>query len=140
MNKLIQAILRKANLNPYSLFLIDSAGALLSVSLYMTLLARFETIFGVPQNIVYILSLLAGIYAIYSGSCYILKPINWQTYLKIIAMANILHCILTLCLIVACYQVFSILGILYFVNEIIVVSSLVAIELRTISTNSSDRI
>jgi hypothetical protein len=119
---------------PQNLFFIDSLGAALSATLYILVLARFENIFGMPQNTLYFLSLLATIYAAYSCLCYLINLENWKSYLKIIALANLVHCCLIIGLLFYFYQQLTFLGLLYFIGEIIIVSSLAIIELKTATT------
>ncbi len=130
---MFQQALKRIALNPKRLFLIDSLGALLSAILYSAVLARFESIFGMPQNVLYGLSFLAGAYAIYSCICYFSNLEKWRPYLKIIAIANLLHCCLTIGLVFSCYQKLTILGLCYFAGELIIVMSLAVVELKTIS-------
>lgn len=119
--------------NPNRLFLIDSVGALLSTILLGFILVRFENIFGMPANALYLLSFIACIFFIYSLLCYLIKIENWRPYLKIIAIANLLYCCLTLGLIIYLYQKLTIFGLLYFVLEIIIVIILSITELKAVS-------
>ena len=58
---------------------------------------------------------------------------NWKPYMKIIAVANLMYVCLTAGLIVYLYQKLTILGLTYFVLEIIVVIILAILELKTAS-------
>jgi hypothetical protein len=119
------------NINPKKLFLIDSIGALLSAILLGLVLARFENIFGMPPKTLYALSFIACIFSIYSFLCFSGKIENWRPYLKIIAIANLLYCLLTIGLIIYFYQKLTVLGLIYFVLEIIIITILAMIELKT---------
>ena len=83
-----------------------------------------------PQSVLYPLALLAGIYAVYSGVCYLLKPKRWRPYLRVIAIANLAHCGLILGLIVLYYPALTTVGILYLIGEILIVISLAVVELK----------
>jgi len=61
---------------PTRLFLIDGYGALLSAFLYMVVLVNFESAFGMPQRELHFLGFLAGVYAVYSFSCYHIQVKN----------------------------------------------------------------
>lgn len=126
-------LLDEISLNPRRLFLIDSLGALLSTLLYLFVLAKMVGVFGMPQKVIYPLAVLAGVYTIYSGLCYWLKPKNWRPFLKVIALANLLHCGLTFCLLFIYQQELTALGVVYFLGEIIIVVCLAIIELRVAS-------
>lgn len=118
-------------INPRNLFLADSLGALLSAILLGLVLARFESIFGMPQKVLYVLSSIAFVFCIYSFLCFLLLKENWRPFLKIIGIANLLYCFLTLGLVIYLYQELTVLGITYFALELIVILVLISIELKT---------
>jgi hypothetical protein len=120
-------------LTPKRLFLIDSLGGLLSALLLGVVLASFETAFGMPQNILYFLSVLASVYAIYSFLSYWRTKENWRPYMKGIATANLIYCGLTIGLVIYHHLALTKLGLIYFLLEVVVIISLVIIELKTIS-------
>lgn len=117
--------------NPRTLFLIDSLGALFSAIAYGFVLTEFETIFGIPRAILITLSCLAFTYFIYSGICYLVNPKIWQSYLSILAIANLMHCCLTSYFVFSFFQEMEKLGLLYFIGEILIIIILAFIELRT---------
>jgi hypothetical protein len=119
--------------NSKRLFLIDGLGACLTAFFLVAILARFEDSFGMPRTVLYFLSLVACIYAIYSFCCHFFISSNWRPYLKAIAIANAIYCCLTFGLVIYFYPILTILGLLYFLLEIIVVSILVLIELKALS-------
>lgn len=121
------------NINPKKLFLIDSLGALLSAGMLGIVLTRFESTVGMPKQVLYFLAILACIFAVYSFLCFLWVKSNWQIYLKIIALVNLAYCCLTIGLIIYEYQELTNLGLCYFVLEIIVVTVLAMIELKTAS-------
>lgn len=122
-------------LNPKKLFLIDGLGALLTAFLTGVVLRMFVNTFGMPPKLLSILSILACIFAVYSMSCYFLIGKNWRTYLKIIAVANLMYCLLTAVLVMLLYQQITILGIIYFIGEILIILGLVYVELSVSSKN-----
>ena len=129
-------ILDRFILNPKSLFLIDGLGAFLTAFLVGVILRKFEDNFGMPQKHLIILSILACIFAVYSMSCYFFVGKNWRTYLKIIAVANLMYCLLTAILVIVLYQQLTILGITYFIGEILIIIGLVYAELSVSSKNA----
>jgi len=82
------------------LFLIDSLGALITALILGFVLTSFEDTFGMPAGILYILSLIAFIYSIYSSLCYLLIKTNFILFLKVIAIANLLYCFITIALVI----------------------------------------
>lgn len=113
---------------PRRLFLIDGLGALLTASLLAFVLVPLERYFGMPVRVLYPLAAVAGLFALYSLLCYARFPANWQLYLRGIAVANLSYCVLTAVLVVYFWQQLTVLGVLYFVGEMGVVSGLVAVE------------
>ena len=119
-----------SKMQPKKLFLVDSLGALLSAILLGFILARFEPTFGMPQKVVHVLAVIPCIFSLYSFFCFFIKIGNWKPYMKIIAIANLLYCCLTFGLMVYYYQQLTVLGLIYFILEIIVVVILAFIELK----------
>jgi len=116
--------------DPKKLFLIDSAGALLSAMMLGFVLTRFEHVFGMPQKVLYTLSSLACILFIFSLSCFLREVGNWRRYMKGIAVANLFYCCITTVLVAYLNQELTALGLGYFVLEIIVIATLATFELK----------
>jgi hypothetical protein len=122
----------KLKLAPKKLFLIDGAGALLTVFFLLAILLPFKDSFGMPVSVLYFLSLGACMYTIYSFSSYFFIRTNWRPYLKVISIANIVYCCLTIAVVFYFYQSLTIAGLLYFLLEIIVLCILIFIELMVL--------
>jgi hypothetical protein len=134
----IQSIVDSLTSNPKYIFLIDGLGAMLSAFFLGVILVKFEDSFGMPWAILYALSSVACLFAIYSICCYFFNFSNWQTYLKVIIMANTLYCCLTIGLVFFYYKSLSILGLIYFILELMVLIVLIFIE-RTVLAKCFDR-
>lgn len=117
------------NLPPRRLFLIDSLGALLSALLLGLVLASFESFFGMPARVLYLLTTMAMAFFTYSLLCYWYAKKRWRLFLKWIAIVNLLYGCLTLGLVIAQWDNLSVWGLTYFVLEIAVVSGLAGVEL-----------
>ncbi len=128
-----QLIMNKMILPPKQLFLIDSLGGMLSALLLGVVLARFETTFGMPRKVLYFLSCLACVYAVYSFLSYWRIKENWRPYMQAIAIANLLYCCLTVGLVIYHRQELTKLGLIYFLLEVVVIISLIIMELKTVS-------
>jgi hypothetical protein len=128
----IGSLIDKLKSNPKKLFLIDGSGALLTVFFLIAILVPFEDSFGMPAGVVYFLSLVASMYAIYSFSCYFFIRSNWRPYLKVITIANIIYCCLTIAQVFYFYQSLTVAGLFYFLLEIIVLCVLIFIELMVL--------
>lgn len=126
-------IIKKYSVNPKSLFLVDSLGGLISAIMLGFILVRFESLFGVPPSVLYVLSGIACLFFIYSFLCYLKELENWRVYMKIIAVMNMLYCCFTILLISFHYQKVTIFGLLYFVVEVIIISILAVVEFKNAS-------
>lgn len=120
-------------MNPKKLFLIDGSGALLSAFLLGVVLVRFEPVFGMPRETLYFLAFLPCIFAVYDIYCYLRITKNQELFLKFIAAANLVYCVVSTGLVLQHYQRLTNLGLAYFVLEIIVVIVLAMVELKTAS-------
>ena len=127
MQKLIEKFIDR----PGQLLLIDGSGALISAFFLGFVLVRLQGFIGMPVDILYILATLAGFYALYSFGCHFLPIKIRPVHLRIIALANILHCLLTAFLLVEYHPQITDLGRLYFFGEIAVVLVLAYLELKT---------
>jgi len=121
-------------LKPKYLFLVDSLGALTTAFILFAILRTFNDYFGIPKITLTYLSLIAVVFFLYSISCFFLLKDSWKPFLRTISIANLLYCCLTMGLIVYNFQSLTILGITYFLTEIIVVCGLVFIELKALRT------
>ncbi|MBL7708986.1 MAG: hypothetical protein JNJ86_07920 [Chitinophagaceae bacterium] len=131
MAKRFRLFYEQLALNPRKLFLVDSAGALLTAFLTGVILVMFRDFFGMPKRVLIVLSLTALLFAVYSLSCYFFSGGHWRICLRVIAIANLLYCCATAGLVIFFYSSLSIFGVLYFVGEILLVGILVSIEWRS---------
>ena len=120
---------------PKKLFLIDSAGAFITAILLYVVVRTFNPYFGMPAEKVSVLSIIALLFCIYSMICFLLLKDNWKLFLKIISIANLFYCCSTMSLIIYYYPVLTILGVVYFSGEILIISALAFIEWKTAATN-----
>ena len=126
-------MLTKITSTPKLVFLLDCLGALLSAFLLGVVLTSFQPIFGMPNKILYGLAALAGLFAVYSFWNYRWFKENWRPYLRGIAIVNLLYCGLTAALVIYFRQELTKWGLLYFLQEMVVIIVLVVIEFRTLS-------
>ncbi len=120
------------NLSFKQVFLLDAIGAIVTATLLSQVLARYETVFGLNSNILFILAGIACCFAVYSLSCYFFVDEKWKPFLKAIARANLLYCIITLSILFYLYSTITWLGIAYFLGEIIIILLLVRFEFNFI--------
>lgn len=127
LNKLLQNI---ENTNPRKLFLYDGLGALLSAFLLGVVLVQFEWFFGIPKTSLYFLAFLPCLFAVYDFVHYRKMDNNISAPLKGIAIVNLLYCCLSLAIAFYHFDVITIYGWIYIVNEILIVVAIANIELK----------
>jgi len=126
-------MLTKITSTPKLVFLLDCLGELLSAFLLGVVLTGFEPIFGMPSKVLYGLAALAGLFAIYSFWNYRWFKENWRPYLRGIAIVNLLYCGLTAALVIYFRQELTKWGLLYFLQEMVVIMVVVMLEFKTIA-------
>lgn len=114
---------------PKSLFLLDALGAALTTLFLFFVLRNYYHYFGMPPNILKYLSVIGLLYCTYSLSCYFFLKNTWSPYFRIIGVSNFLYCVLTMLFIFFYYKELTHLGLIYFLNEILIMLVLVYIEL-----------
>ncbi len=60
------------SLTAKQVFLIDGIGAMLTAVLLSQVMAKYESLFGMPLKILYLLAAIALLYSLYSPGCYFL--------------------------------------------------------------------
>lgn len=127
----ITSIITSLTTNPRAVFLLDGAGAFLS-TVQLFALAKFHTFFGMPQPILFLLCAIAFTLAIYSLCCYHFITNKWRSFLTITIASNVIYSLLTLSLMVYFHTVLTALGFTYFILELVVLSCIVSIEVKTV--------
>jgi hypothetical protein len=117
-------------LHPHRVFLLDGLGALLSAVLLGVVLVRFAPLFGVEPTLLYKLSLIACLFAVYDSVCYVLRVKCWRVFLRGIALANVFYVLLTMILLAAHWHTRTALGVAYFLGEMAVILFLAFWEWR----------
>ena len=110
-----------------SVFLLDGAGALLSLLLLGLVLPLLQTWVGMPINVLFLLAVWALGYGIYSFSCYGFAK-NRRFWLRNLIIANLVYCAATLGLVIFHYEVMTLLGMVYFGLEAVVIFAVVSVE------------
>ncbi len=116
------------NIKPRNIFLIDALGAFVSFIMLGFVLPNFDSLLGIPVQVLFILSFLAFLLSIYSSLCYFYFPDKWKPYLKAIAIANGSYCIFTFLILTYYFDNITIWCWFYFIIEILIIFYLVRIE------------
>ncbi|MFT5998304.1 MAG: hypothetical protein ACI81P_000757 [Neolewinella sp.] len=128
MNGTLQYLRNNLPQSGRQLFLLDGSGALLSAFFLGLVLRQFEPVFGMPQDTLTTLALMACAFAGYSWFCYFLVKDKWPTFLRVIMVVNILYGCLSLLLVYRHFAELTKLGLAYFVLELIVLAGVVCVE------------
>ena len=123
MNKLL-------SLNAKKLLLLDAFGAGITVLLLALIVEPFQERFGMPMVVLRFFSIIACIYTIYSLMSHYFGNQKHEILLKIIAFANIFYGCLIAFFVVRYFEKLTLLGMIYFSGEILLILSLVALELQ----------
>ena len=116
---------------PKVIFLVDALGPFATASVLFLVQWRFREYFGMPWEVLSLLSMIAFAFSVYSFSCFLFINRNWRIFLNAIMTANLLYCCLTTGLVIFYYSTLAILGLTYFLAEIAVIAGLVYIEFQT---------
>lgn len=126
---------------PRQLFLIDSVGALTS-GLSLLILSQFARYIGLEARILQQLALIAFVFCLNSGACYVLiqHPAQFAAGkhrwpLRGIAVGNLAYCAVTATVVIQHTDVLQPMGWLYFVGEMGIIVGLAAVELRASGRN-----
>jgi hypothetical protein len=128
MNKVINDI--AAKLDSRKLFIIDAMGAGLSSFLLGLVLMNNTDIFGIPKETLFVLALIPIIFIIYDVLAVLSMFYRNYISFKIIAMLNIIYCVISFILCIIDYRSITVIGWLYIIGEILIVIGIALIELR----------
>ncbi|MBL7781994.1 MAG: hypothetical protein JNM22_12305 [Saprospiraceae bacterium] len=136
MMEVLNTALKRLQGRPRLLFLIDAAGALATATFLILVLSKFETIFRVPPPMLGLLAGIASFFAMYSLGCFLFFPANWRPFLKVIAIANLMYCGITVAFVIRHFNTITLWSVLYFVGEMAIIAALARFELITAKPSS----
>jgi len=130
MTSRINAIIDFFSNNPRKLFLLDGIGAVVSAFSLGIVLMNLQQYIGMPKEKLFYLAIAPCFFAAFSFFCYLRKQKKWRKLLSIIAVANLIYCIITFALLFIDQATLKPLGYTYFILEIIIVVTLVYVEFK----------
>lgn len=136
MNKLIKYFAEKQK----ALFLIDSIGAFTTAFFLFVIMRQFNEYFGMPKTILTYLSAIAISFCMYSTVCFLFLKARWTPFIRLIGIANLLYCVLTTGLLIKYYPSLTIIGMIYFWGEIVIICGLSYIELNVATSNKGKQL
>lgn len=133
MNRRINQLFNRLSEKPKTLFLVDSFGALLTAFLLFVVIRKLNPYVGMPTTVLTYLAATAGLFCIYSFTCFLFLKRRWTLFIRIIGVANLFYCVLTIGLLIKYYHLLTILGTSYFLLEITIIALLSYVELKVAS-------
>jgi len=124
-------IFSKLKANPKQIFLVDAFGAFLTAVILFGVFLKFEKYFGMPGNILFVLSGWAFCLFVFSIGCHRFIKSNWKPFLRIIIVCNVIYTMVSLRLIIMHAEKLTGSGWIYFLLEIIVIGTIVSIEIQS---------
>jgi hypothetical protein len=140
MNSIMQKLIKYFSKNQKTLFLIDSIGAFMTAFSLFIILRQFNAYFGMPKDELTYLSIVAVCFGIYSTACFLFLKGNLKPFIKFISIANLMYCVLTIGLLIKYFPLLTIIGITYFLTEIVIVCGLSYVELSVAVRNNENQI
>lgn len=122
--------------NDSKIFQLDAFGAFVSLIL-LSILFVFEEYFGMPKKILSIFIGIASVFFFYSSIIYLVNPLRWRIYLKIIATLNICYSLFIVFHVFLCFENLTLYGQLYFASEVLVIILLSIYELKMVNKTTN---
>ena len=114
--------------SPRQVFLADAFGALLTTLTLSLILVQVKSHLGIDATTLYTLASFAAILFLYSSTVFVVKPLNWLPFLRIIALANMVYCPITFALLWEIHEELTTLAYVYFVGEAMLIMSIALAE------------
>jgi hypothetical protein len=128
MRKSIEGIEKYFLKNTRMLFVLDAGGAALTSFLLYCVLRPLESFFGMPADVLSVLSVVGLAFFLFSLMCAVSIKSSWHFPLRIIAILNVVYCLATIYCVVIHFDVLSLYGLAYFAGEVGIILYLVYME------------
>jgi len=125
---MLHKLLNKYKSNPKKVFLIDASGALITAIVLFGILIQFEPLFGMPREVLYVLSGIAFFLFLYSILCYLLIKKRWIAFIGLLMILNLSYIFISLGMVIRYYENLTKIGVLYFMIELIVIGFVIRLE------------
>jgi hypothetical protein len=133
MDSVLKTMIIGLKKKPRLTFLIDCIGAFITAFILFAILRNGYEYIGIPKTTLTALALIAFCFCIYSAACFIFVKQHYRLFLWIISIANLFYCILTIGFIVVNYPFITMMGLSYFLIEVIIISILSYVEIKVAS-------
>lgn len=115
---------------PNALFLVDSIGAFISAFCLLIISRYYSDYIGINHSTFQLLAILPIVFGIYSACCFLFVKRCFKPFIQIIALANLIYCLITLILLGTLFAEITILGLSYFVVELMIIALIISIEYK----------
>lgn len=100
---------------------------------------RFKTLIGIPEDVLHCFALVAVFLAIYSWFCFFKLKGYYKPFLRVIATSNTIYIASTIVMLVLLHEQLSVLGMVYFTLELLIIVILIYLELQAANKHISKR-
>ena len=108
---MVQGLVDRLKHRPWLALLIDGIGATLSAFSLGVVLPALEPYVGMPRRVLFVLALVALVYAACSIGSYCLRRNEWRPWLRAISRLNLAYCGVTAALVVAFWTRLMFVGV-----------------------------
>lgn len=113
-----------------NIFLIDGIGAVISALFLGVISVHFKEFIGMPTKVLYFLAIFPICFASYSFSCFFFVKKKLNSFLKGIAILNLLYACMTISILLLYEHKLSFLGYAYFIVEVLILAILIRLEFK----------
>jgi hypothetical protein len=114
-------MINQFKMNPRRVFLFDGIGAFISALMLGVVLVRFSEIIGLDVSTLILLASFPCIFALYDFLCYFFVNKSYSRFIIIIAISNLLYCVLSIGLAFYHVETITLIGWTYIIIEVIIV-------------------
>jgi hypothetical protein len=122
--------------HPKHLFLLDGMGGFASAVAPLIIVWKFETLIGLPRELLIAMALTGFLYGSYSLLCALKIKTKWALFLKILVGANATYLFCLMAYTVLHFSSLSPLGLAYLLIDHLVLISVIFIELNVLAALS----
>lgn len=120
------------------LFLLDGFGATFSALLLGTVLVKYTELIGMPRQSLFLLTCFPLVFASYDFVCYFAVKQQHPSFLRLIALANLMYCVISAAVIFQHLDELTSVGFTYFILEIVLIVILSITEARVANKIDSE--
>ena len=133
---MVHGLVDRLKPRPWLVLLLDGIGATLSALSLGLVLPALGPAVGMPRPALYVLALIALVYAACSIGSYYLRRNEWQPWVRAMSRLNLAYSGATAALVVLFWTRLTWVGITYFFLECLLIGTLVVMERRVLAAHA----